>query len=144
MHPKFDPTKVRTHDLQIMIVHFISLRCQLWPLGHQWLLKKEIYCHIILEVWGDFECTGSKLNWCTGDWYVWFKIRTYDRSTVHPKFDPTGVQTHYPQIMTVCFMFIETSVLTTRPSVTTWFVMMTLTLTVLVMTIDALRHFETG
>ena len=26
MHPKFDPTGFRTHDLQIMIVHFMSLR----------------------------------------------------------------------------------------------------------------------
>ena len=28
-HPKFDLTGVRTHDLQIMIVHFMSLRCLL-------------------------------------------------------------------------------------------------------------------
>ena len=26
MHSKFDPTGVRTHDLQIMTVHFMSLR----------------------------------------------------------------------------------------------------------------------
>ena len=25
-HPKFDPTGIRTHDLQIMTVHFMSLR----------------------------------------------------------------------------------------------------------------------
>ena len=25
-HLKFDPTRVRTHDLQIMTVHFMSLR----------------------------------------------------------------------------------------------------------------------
>ena len=25
-HPKFDPTRVRSHDLQIMTVHFMSLR----------------------------------------------------------------------------------------------------------------------
>ena len=25
MHTKFDPTEVRTHDLQIMTVHFMSL-----------------------------------------------------------------------------------------------------------------------
>ena len=26
MHPRFDPTRVRIHDLQIMIVNFMSLR----------------------------------------------------------------------------------------------------------------------
>ena len=26
MHPKFDPIGVRTHDLQIMTVHFMSVR----------------------------------------------------------------------------------------------------------------------
>ena len=31
MHPKFDPTGVRTHDLKIMTVHFMSVR--------------RIYCH---------------------------------------------------------------------------------------------------
>ena len=35
-HPKFDPTWVRTHDLQIMTVHFMSLRSETpalttWP-----------------------------------------------------------------------------------------------------------------
>ena len=25
-HPKFDPTEVQTHDLQIMTIHFMSLR----------------------------------------------------------------------------------------------------------------------
>ena len=28
-HPKFDPTGIRTHDLQIMTVHFMSLGCRL-------------------------------------------------------------------------------------------------------------------
>ena len=37
-HPKFGPTGVRTHDLQIMTVHFMSLRRLLYPRGHQWLL----------------------------------------------------------------------------------------------------------
>ena len=40
-HPKFDPTGVRTHDLQIMTVHFMSLRCLLQPLGHQWVDWKQ-------------------------------------------------------------------------------------------------------
>ena len=30
MHPKFDPLGIRTHDLQIMTVHFMSLRCLLY------------------------------------------------------------------------------------------------------------------
>ena len=30
---------------------------------------------------------------------------TWDRSTTHPKFDPTGVRTHDLQIMTVHFIF---------------------------------------
>ena len=33
-HSKFDPTEVRTHDLQIMTVHSMSLRRLLSPLGH--------------------------------------------------------------------------------------------------------------
>ena len=35
MHPKFHPTRVRTHDLQILIAHIMSLRRLLEPLGHQ-------------------------------------------------------------------------------------------------------------
>ena len=34
-HPKFDPTRVQTLDLQIFTVHFMSLRHILAPLGHQ-------------------------------------------------------------------------------------------------------------
>ena len=33
------PTRVQTLDLQIMTVHFMSLRCLLWPLSHQWLFS---------------------------------------------------------------------------------------------------------
>ena len=32
---------------------------------------------------------------------------TWDRSTTHPKFDLTGVQTHDLQIMTVHFMSLR-------------------------------------
>ena len=28
-HPKFDPTGVQTHDLQIMTIHFMTLKCLL-------------------------------------------------------------------------------------------------------------------
>ena len=42
---------------------------------------------------------------------------TKDRSTMHPKFNPTGVRTHDLQIMTA-FHVTETSTLTTQPSVT--------------------------
>ena len=36
-HPKFDLTRIRTHDLQIMAVHFISLKTPALTtlLGHQ-------------------------------------------------------------------------------------------------------------
>ena len=37
--PKFNPTRVRTHDLQIMTVHFMSIRRLLKPPIHQWLLR---------------------------------------------------------------------------------------------------------
>ena len=51
------------------------------------------------EVWSDFKCTGSQVDWCTGNFIfsvqVWFK----DRSTTHPKLDSTGVWTHDLQIM---------------------------------------------
>ena len=36
-HPKFNTIEVRTHDLRIMTIHFMSLRCLCQPLGHQWL-----------------------------------------------------------------------------------------------------------
>ena len=39
MHPKFNLNGIRTHDLQIMTVHFMSLRHLLEPLGHQWLTQ---------------------------------------------------------------------------------------------------------
>ena len=29
MHPKFNPTRVQSHNLQIMTIHFMSLRCLL-------------------------------------------------------------------------------------------------------------------
>ena len=37
MHPKFDLAAVQTHDLQIIVVHSMSLRRLLQPLGHQLL-----------------------------------------------------------------------------------------------------------
>ena len=43
---------------------------------------------------------------------------TWDRSSTHPKFDPTRVRTHGLQIMTVLFHGTEMPALTTRPSVT--------------------------
>ena len=50
---------------------------------------------------------------------------TWDRSTTHPKIDPTGVRTYDLQIMTVHFMHVtETPALTTRPSVTLGFELM--------------------
>ena len=36
-------------------------------------------------------------------YYIFGSSTTQDRSTMHPKFDPTGVQTHDLQIMTVHF-----------------------------------------
>ena len=39
--------------------------------------------------------------------YFWFKYNYKDRSTTHPKFDPTGVRTHDLQIMTVQFMSLR-------------------------------------
>ena len=53
-------------------LHFMLLRCLLKPFGRQWL-QKEMYWRIILEMWGDFKCTGSQVDWCTGSWYIWFK-----------------------------------------------------------------------
>ena len=31
-----------------------------------------MFCHIILKVWGDFKCTGSQIDWYTGNWYFTF------------------------------------------------------------------------
>ena len=39
--------------------------------------------------------------------YIFSSSTTYDRSTMHPKLDPTGVQTHDLQIMTVHFMSLR-------------------------------------
>ena len=55
-HPKFDLTRVQTHDLQIMTVHFMSLRRLLSQLCHQWLLPT-------FTVW--VELLGKLLDpWC--------------------------------------------------------------------------------
>ena len=38
--------------------------------------------------------------------FLWIKY-DLDRSTTHPNFDPTGVQTHDIQVMTVHFMSLR-------------------------------------
>ena len=38
--------------------------------------------------------------------YFWIQYNL-DKSTTHPKFDPTGIQTHDLQIMTVHFMSLR-------------------------------------
>ena len=53
--------------------------------------------------------------------YLYFIISsstTNDRSTTHPKFNPTGVRIHDLQIIMGIFYVTETPALTTRPSVT--------------------------
>ena len=50
--------------------------------------------------------------------FIFGSSMTLDRSTTHPKFDPTGVRTHDLQIMTVYFMSLRRLLLTTLPSVT--------------------------
>ena len=40
-------------------------------------------------------------------YYMFSSSTTWDRSTTHPKFDPTGVRTHDFQIMTVHFMSLR-------------------------------------
>ena len=50
------------------------------------------YYHIILEVWDEFKCMGSKIDWFTGKWYFLFK-HYLDRSTMHPKFNLNGFRT---------------------------------------------------
>ena len=57
-HPKFDPTRLRTYDLQIMTSHFTPLRHQLKPLcNHQWLLfaqfNKKRLLYKICSPWKD-------------------------------------------------------------------------------------------
>ena len=41
------------------------------------------------------------------DDYMFSSSTTWDRTTTHPKFDPTGVRTHDLQIMTVHFMSLR-------------------------------------
>ena len=56
MHPKFDPTGVRTHDLQIITVHFMSLRCLFQPLISDLLqLCARILLGIVYFVKKEFE-----------------------------------------------------------------------------------------
>ena len=81
-------------------------------------LKKK-FIHIILEVWVDFKCVGSQIDWWTGNWYVWFK---YD----------LGQKYYAPQVrhdrgfeLTTSTSWQYTSchwdpALTTRPSVTSY------------------------
>ena len=51
MHPKFDPTGFRTHDLQTMTVHFMSLTCPSKP-----ILTSGAACMALL----DHTCTYSQ------------------------------------------------------------------------------------
>ena len=50
--------------------------------------------------------------------YIFSSSTTWDRSTMHPKFDLTRVRTHDLQVMTVHFMSLWRPALTIRPSVT--------------------------
>ena len=52
--PKFDPTEVRTHDLQIMTVHFMSLR-HLMHAGKQLCFEKK---SLVFSLWCTF------IYWC--------------------------------------------------------------------------------
>ena len=51
MHPKLDPTRVRTHDIQIMTVNFMSLRCLLYIPAVPKLGPSRLYCPN--KLWAD-------------------------------------------------------------------------------------------
>ena len=70
-----------------------------------------MYCNIILEVRGDFKCTGSLIDrlmhwhWCTGKRYLCFKYKR--QKYCSPKFHPTWVWLHDHQIMIVPFVSLR-------------------------------------
>ena len=64
-HPKFGPTGIWTHDLQIMTAHFMSLRRLLSPLGYQWLPRQVIRVRTLVtqfqHVWSNHIFYQSKM-----------------------------------------------------------------------------------
>ena len=76
--------------------------------------SNEMYCNHILELRGDFKCTGSQIDWSTGtDALANFicVLSTTDRSTVRPKFHPKfhlipWVWDHDHQIMIAPFVLL--------------------------------------
>ena len=49
-----------------------------------------MYCCIILDVRCGFKCTGSQIDWCTGNWNFWFKydlpVISYSKLNTSLKF----------------------------------------------------------
>ena len=72
-----------------------------------------MYCHIILEVRGDFKCTGPQIDWCTGNWYFWLK---YDLGQKY--YAPDLGSNSWPPDHDSTLHVTDTAALTTRPSVT--------------------------
>ena len=78
-----------------------------------------MYCHvhIILEVWYDFKCTGSQIDWCTGNWYFWVKY-DFGQKCYATQVCPILDSNSWPPDHDSTFHVIEMPALTTRPSVT--------------------------
>ena len=106
-----------THDLQITTIHFISCHWDTCS-NHSSIsdfYKKEMHCYIILEVWGDFKCTGSQTDALAIDFFVQVQLRQKQYAP-HIWFD--WGSNSWPPDHDSTFHATETPALTTQPSVT--------------------------
>ena len=79
MHPKFDQTRVQTHDLQ-----YSKFSCH-WD-ACSTLTK--MYCHFILDDWGDFKCTGSHTDvLATDPFFYFYFLKLNHESIFHCHWD---------------------------------------------------------
>ena len=113
---QFNPTGVRTHDLQIMTVHFISL----WEVCSNHsdtsdFLKSNLLPHYLGGLrWFQMHRLS---DWCTGNWYFWLKY-DFGQKYYTPQVQPDWGSNSWPPDHDSTFHVTETPALTTRPSVT--------------------------
>ena len=80
--------------------------------------SKETYCHTILEVWSASKCTGSQIDWCTGNWYFLFMYHFAGQKYNAPQVQPGWGSNSWPPDHDSTFHVTEMPALTTRSSVT--------------------------
>ena len=79
MHPKFDLTRVRTHDFKIMTVYFMSLSTSLFSnykyhTNYNILTFNITLQHVIKKMLYWMKVTAELLNTGAADSVVWFAV----------------------------------------------------------------------